>query len=186
MKVGDIITFWDNNISSTRELNTHRIYEIRVGDDGQNEYSTMGDNNLTYDKDSQNNQIWRKASDIQGIYAGKSVVVGQILTYLQSKTGFAIFIVVPCVLIMIYCAVLVVMNLMRYAKGKAVIQHEDNVDALKAELREQLLKEMAEKEKGEGEDNQNIEPETENAEIKEDNVEPETEKVENKQDSEEA
>jgi len=146
LEVGKVITFWDNNISTTRELNTHRIYDARDSDgDGiVDEYSTKGDNNLTYDKDSGGNQIWRKASDVQGVYAGKSAFIGRVLTYLQSRTGFALFIVVPCVLVMIYCIVLVVLSLMKYAKAKAVIKHEDDVDALKAELKAQLLKEMAE------------------------------------------
>ena len=146
---GTVITFWDYNISSTKELNTHRIYATRDSDgDGiDDEYSTKGDNMPTYDRDSEGNQIWRKASDVQGVYAGKSVFFGRILTYLQSKTGFAIFIVVPCVLIVIYCLTLVVLNLMKYTKAKAVMQHEDNVDALKAELKAQLLKEMQEENK---------------------------------------
>ena len=150
LEVGTVVTFWDNYISSTRELNTHRIVAVRDGEDGHKEYSTHGDNNPDeFDRDNNGNQLWRKASDMQGVYAGKSTVVGQVLTYLQSRTGFAIFIVAPCVLIMIYCIVLVVLNLMRYTRAKTVIQHEDNVDALKAELKEQLLKEMAEEKKKE-------------------------------------
>lgn len=145
LEEGTVITFWDNNISSTRELNTHRIYAVRdIDGDGIAEYSTKGDNNPTYDKGADDQQIWRKASDVQGVYVGKSAVVGHILTYLQSSTGFAIFIVVPCVLVMIYCIVLVVLNLIRYTRAKTVMQHEDDVDALKAEIKAQLLKEMEE------------------------------------------
>lgn len=147
LKIGDVITFWDYHISTTKELNTHRIVDIREVD-GVKEYSTKGDNNVAPDV-YQGEIVWRKASDIQGIYAGKSSFVGKILTYLQSRTGFAIFIVVPCVLIMIYCIVIVVLNLMKFSREKAVIQHEDNVDALKAELKAQLLKEMAEQNKKE-------------------------------------
>ena len=144
---GDVVTFWDNNIAATKVLNTHRIYEVRVGADGKKEYSTMGDNNLTYDKDQQGNQIWRKADDIQGVFAGKASGVGNILMFIQSKTGFAVLIVVPCILIMLYCAALVVLNLIKYTKQKAVLQHEDNVEALREQMKAELLKEMEEKRK---------------------------------------
>ena len=169
LEVGTVVTFWDNYISTTRELNTHRIIAVRDGENGEKEYSTQGDNNIAYDRDNNGNQLWRKASDMQGVYAGKSSWVGQVLTYLQSRTGFAIFIVAPCVLVMIYCIVLVVLNLMKYTRAKTVIQHEDNVDALKAELKEQLLKEMAqekaEAEKAEAKKQSESEPqEKENAE----------------------
>lgn len=152
LEEGTVITFWDNNISTSRELNTHRIYAVRDsdGDGVADEYSTKGDNNPIYDKGADAQQIWRKASDVQGVYVGKSAFVGHVLTYLQSSTGFAIFIVVPCVLVMIYCIVLVVLNLMRYTRAKTVIQHEDDVDALKAEIKAQLLKEMEEQNKAKG------------------------------------
>ncbi len=146
---GDVVTFWDNNIAATKVLNTHRIYEVRVGADGKKEYSTMGDNNLTYDKDQQGNQIWRKADDIQGVFAGKASGIGNILMFIQSKTGFAVLIVVPCVLIMIYCATLVILNLVKYTKQKAILQHEDNVEELREQMKAELLKELEEKKKKE-------------------------------------
>lgn len=139
LEIGTVITFWDYDIGPEKQLNTHRIvarYEV----DGVVSYETMGDNN-----DGVPDARRRLTNDIQGVYVGKSVVIGQCLTYIQSRTGFAIFIVLPCLLIMIYCAVLVILNLMRYSREKAVLQHEDNVDALKAQIKEQLLKEMAEK-----------------------------------------
>lgn len=154
LEVGTIITFWDQ-INGDKQLNTHRIVDvIKDTSGGVVAYVTQGDNNGGVP-----DATHRRLSDIQGVYVGKSVVMGQVLTYLQSRTGFALFIVVPCVLIMIYCAVLVIMNLMKYSKEKAVIQHEDNVDALKEQLRQQLLKEMAEKEGAEnsGEKDENKE-----------------------------
>lgn len=155
LEVGTVVTFWDNNISSTRQLNTHRIYDRRDSDgDGiYDEYSTKGDHNLTYDKNAANEQLWRPASEIQGTYAGKATTAGHVLTYLQGPTGFAVFIVIPCVLIMIYCGVRVVLSLMRYSKEKAIMQHTDDVDALKAELKAQLLQEMAENENKDVEEN---------------------------------
>lgn len=134
LQVGDVITFYDNILNS-KALNTHRIKEIKVVD-GVKTFVTKGDNNMHEDTTE------RTMSDVQGKFAGKSSAIGRILTYLQSKTGFAIFIVVPCVLIVVYCLVLVVMNLMKYSKAKAVLEREDNVDALKAEIKAQLLKEM--------------------------------------------
>lgn len=151
LKVGDVITFWDNNITTTKVLNTHRIYEIRLNGEGKKEFSTMGDNNLTYDKDQTNQQIWRSADDVQGVFVGKAPGIGNVLMFLQSRTGFAVLIVVPCVMIMLYCATLVILNLVKYTKQKAVIQHEDNVEALREQMKAELLKEMAEQRKKEEE-----------------------------------
>lgn len=161
VKDGDVVTFWDNNIASTKVLNTHRIYDVRVNAQGEKEFSTMGDNNLTYDKDQQGNQIWRKAEDIQGVYVGKASGIGNALMFLQSKTGFAVLIVVPCVLIMLYCATLVILNLVKYTRQKAVIQHEDNVEALREQMKAELLKEMEEKRKQEEEKSVAEKPEEE-------------------------
>lgn len=150
LEVGTVVTFWDNNIATTRVLNTHRIYDAQdIDGDGVLEYSTKGDNNITYDKNQVNEQIWREAEDIQGVFKGKASGVGNVLMFLQSKTGFALLIVVPCVLIMIYCATLVILNLVKYTKQKAVIQHEDNVEALREQMKAELLKEMEEKKKQE-------------------------------------
>lgn len=150
LAVGTVVTFWDNNITSTKVLNTHRIYDAQdIDGDGVLEYSTKGDNNITYDKNQIGEQIWREADDIQGVFVGKASGIGKILMFLQSKTGFAILIVVPCVLIMIYCATLVILNLVKYTKQKAVIQHEDNVEAMREEMKAQILKELEEKRKQE-------------------------------------
>ena len=159
---GDVVTFWDNNIASTAVLNTHRIYAVRNNPDtGEIEYSTKGDNNISYDRDQSSQQLWRKASDMQGIYVGKAPGVGNFLIFIQSKTGFAVLVVVPCVLIMIYCATLVILNLIKYTKQKAVIQHEDNVEALREQMKAELLREMEEKrkqEEGAAEDSSEEEP----------------------------
>ncbi len=169
LKVGDVITFWDHNLAATDVLNTHRIVEIQIVD-GKKQFITQGDNHeICPGPDASP----RTLSDVQGVYAGKSPFFGRILTFLQSKTGFAVFIVVPCVLIVIYCLTLVVMNLMKYAKSKAVLQHEDDVDKLKAELKAQLLKEMEEN-KG-----KKKEPNTE-SETKDDDKKEEKEKPEKK------
>ena len=78
--------------------------------------------------------------------------LGNFLIFIQSKTGFAVLVVVPCVLIMIYCATLVILNLIKYTKQKAVIQHEDNVEALREQMKAELLREMEEKRKQEEQD----------------------------------
>ncbi len=145
---GDVVTFWDNSIAATKVLNTHRIYEIDVREDGVY-YSTKGDNNPNEDRDQQGNQIWRSADDIQGVFAGKASGVGNVLMFIQGKTGFAVLIVVPCVLIMIYCAALVIVNLVKYTKQKAILQHEDNVEELREQMKAELLKELEEKRKKE-------------------------------------
>ena len=150
---GDVVTFWDYNIGVTKVLNTHRIYEVRNNPTtGEIEYSTKGDNNISYDRDQASQQLWRKASDMQGIYLGKAPGIGNFLIFIQSKTGFAVLVVVPCVLIMIYCATLVILNLIKYTKQKAVIQHEDNVEALREQMKAELLREMEEKRKQEEQD----------------------------------
>lgn len=146
---GDVVTFWDNNIAATKVLNTHRIYETRVGGDGRLEFSTWGDNNSGPDVDTEGHRIWRSSDDIQGVFAGKASGIGNVLMFIQGKTGFAVLIVIPCVLIMIYCAALVIVNLVRYTKQKAILQHEDDVEELREKMKAELLKELEEKRKKE-------------------------------------
>ena len=76
---GDIVVCWYDDISSKRQLCLTRIDAVRT-EGNEVYYSTRGDNRLTYDKDQQGNQIWRKAEEIQGILVGKVFIYTNTIT----------------------------------------------------------------------------------------------------------
>lgn len=144
LKVGDVITFWDT-LGGKRELNTHRIVELVTQNDGAVKFRTKGDANDSPD--------WylRTFDDVQGIYKGKSEGFGSAIMWLQSKTGFLVSVLIPSMLIVLYCLYLVIFNIIEFNKKKLVLAKEEMKEEMDGEMRqklkEELLKEMEEKAK---------------------------------------
>ena len=91
----DVITFY-TIIEGARTLNTHRIAEINDSD-GIKSFITRGDNNMIDD------EIPIYASDIVGKWTGKKIPgAGKVLTFLRSKTGFFVCIVIPMALFFLF------------------------------------------------------------------------------------
>ena len=148
-KVGDVITFWDT-IHAQKALDTHRIIEVVEEEGRVVGYYTKGDNNLTADS------IMRTIDDVQGKYEGKASGIGNVILFLQSKTGFLICVLLPAALIMLYCIGLVVFNIVQYNKrryvmageeayAKAAAENSKKEEEMREQIRAQLLKEMAAK-----------------------------------------
>lgn len=148
-KVGDVITFWDT-IHAEKALDTHRIIEVVEEEGRVVGYYTKGDNNLTADS------IMRTIDDVQGKYEGKASGIGNVILFLQSKTGFLICVLLPAALIMLYCIGLVVFNIVQYNKrryvmageeayAKAAAENSKKEEEMREQIRAQLLKEMAAK-----------------------------------------
>lgn len=141
LKKDDVITFW-TLIEGKRELNTHRIVSVEEG--AQVAYITKGDANSGQDSSRVT------TSDVVGKYQYKIKGMGSVLLFLQGSTGFLIFIVIPSVLALAYCAFLFIKNL----KGFNILKKEEE----KEKLKQEFMKEMGQKEEAEKEEPKKEEP----------------------------
>ncbi len=135
LKKGDVITFWDI-IDGQKELNTHRIQQVMTQNDGTIKFLTKGDANEYSDL------RLRDFDDVQGIYKGKSEGFGNAIMWMQSKTGFFVCVIIPSILIVLYCLYLVIYNIIQYNKQKIVLVKEEIKEEMDGELRKKLKDEL--------------------------------------------
>lgn len=92
---GDVITFW-TLINGHRVKNTHRIISVNSAD-GNINFTTKGDNNDI--KDSLN--VY--PTDIIGQWTGiKLGGFGKVMSFLRTKTGFFICIIIPMIVFFLF------------------------------------------------------------------------------------
>lgn len=141
LKVGQVITFLDTTlrINGVPQPNTHRIVGV-VEVDGKIRYRTRGDAN------TEDDSVLRESKEVIGVYKSKANGLGKGLLWMQTKDGFLVSIVVPSGIILIYCFVMVILNIIAYNKRKIMLTAEEkqsNLESeLEAKLREKILKEM--------------------------------------------
>ncbi|MGN0804854.1 MAG: signal peptidase I [Candidatus Coproplasma sp.] len=141
LEVGDIITFKTNQILEGKYvLNTHRIVAINTGSEGNaSSYITKGDNNLA------NDSGFVMISDIVGVYQGKAPGIGHVFLFMGSTTGFFVCIVLPTLLIVVYCAVNLVLVIRKEKKVQTAEAEEASAKEKEEErerIRQELLAEM--------------------------------------------
>lgn len=149
LKKDQVITFLDQTIrvNNIPQPNTHRIVEVVevVASDGSTKiyYRTKGDAN------TENDSVLREPTEVIGVYSGKSNGIGKALLWMQTKDGFLVCVVVPSGITLIYCFVMVILNIISYNKKKILTSAEEKKSELEAELeaklRDKILKEMQEK-----------------------------------------
>ncbi|MCV2232324.1 hypothetical protein [Paracholeplasma manati] len=148
LEIGDIITFWDLNLVA---LNTHRIvyvtpsYVVTQGDKAAaiSPYVIGGDNTgVQYEIVTYNNIKAIRTGDIGG--------VGSAVSYLQTPTGFAIFVIAPVVLLLAYQGYVLTKTLLAVNKEKIEAKHavdkEQLLEAEKERIRKELLEELKKEE----------------------------------------
>ena len=127
-KVGDVVTFAaDIDGNGEKDFVTHRIYKIKK--DGK--ILTKGDNNSTYDQDVKNDVVFPELSndDILAVYNGTKIDgLGGVLNYLQTPTGFFLWILLPMIIFFLFQAVRVVMNAMAYSKEKGMLKAQEAIE----------------------------------------------------------
>ena len=144
LNIGDIVTFYDLNLVA---LNTHRIvhitpsYVVTQGDKAAaiSPYIIGGDNSdvqyeiVTYD-------------NIKAIRTGDIGGLGSAISYLQTPVGFAIFVILPVVLLLSYQGYVLTKTLLAVNKEKIEAQHAVDKDQLleaeKDRIRKELLEEL--------------------------------------------
>lgn len=142
--IGDVISFrFDVNNDGKidkGELNTHRIVDlVKDGEGNVTGYITKGDNNLTNDA----NPVY--FGDIVAVYSGRRLVgIGNVLTFLSSKLGFGLCIILPLFLFFAYELFVFIKTLLTVKnEGKKVITAEDE-ELIKQRAIEEYLRRQQE------------------------------------------
>ncbi|VEU83327.1 signal peptidase I [Acholeplasma hippikon] len=140
-QVGQVVTFKDP--AKRGELNTHRIVEI-IG----NYYRTQGDN--TNEPDF----YLLEAEDIVAVYTGKAKGLGGFVLFIQSQTGFALLVLLPIFLVLVYQGYKVLSAVFAIKKEKLIQQHAEEkakaqaeLEAEKERMRQELLEELKKEKK---------------------------------------
>lgn len=151
LAVGDVITFYmdltpDNGLDD-KVLNSHRIIEVGKNKADDVVYYTMGDNNPTRDD---NPVEW---DDVVAQWKGRRIpVLGAIIGFLQSSTGFLICIVLPLLLFFIYEVYLLISTILKIKnKGKRQITAADE-ELIKQRAVEEYLRMQAAQNAGNSEE----------------------------------
>lgn len=140
----DIITFYDVTISS---LNTHRVVHV-----GEGYVVTQGDKaaaSAKYVHGADNTGIQYEIvtyANIKAIKTGHINGLGGAINYLQTPVGFAIFVILPVVLLLAYQGFVLTKTLLAVNKEKIEAKHaidkESILEAEKDRIRKELLEEL--------------------------------------------
>lgn len=128
-QVGDVISFW-TVIDNQRVINTHRIVSVySEGDVVQ--YTTRGDANAS------NDQFLVTPADVIGVYVASVPLLGSVLSFLSTGTGFLVVIVLPILAFFLY-------QLYRFILLLIDLKRQTVIEATKAAM-EELEQERAAK-----------------------------------------
>lgn len=148
LEVGDVITF-ETSVNGVVIRNSHRIIEVHyLADETTVDYVvTQGDNNATRDGDP----VY--ANKIIAKYTGKKIAaMGGALSFLSSKTGFGLCILLPLGLFFAYELVVFILTVVKVKNdGKKVISVEDE-EMIKRKAVEEYLRQKAAEEENSSED----------------------------------
>lgn len=90
IKLYDIITFLSQEIDTRGTPITHRIVGILETSDGEKAYRTKGDNNASEDR------ALIRQSEVLGKVLFRIPMIGYVKTFLSSRLGWFVAIVIPC------------------------------------------------------------------------------------------
>lgn len=123
LSVNDIVTFNAGDVDGDGrdDLNTHRIIEVVTSEGGAVSYRTKGDNNLVEDAGAVS------SSDVICKYNGTRIAkLGNLLSFLQTSTGFLVVIVIPLIACFVYELVTFILKVKKVqGEGKKTITAED-------------------------------------------------------------
>lgn len=153
LKKNDVITFW-TIIEGQKVKNTHRIVEINT-EGGTTSYITRGDNN------SLDDSIPVYAGDIIGKWTGvKLHGFGKVMSFLRTKTGFFICILIPMAIFFLFELYKFIVTLIEIKKPEL---SEDDEEEIKRRAIEEYLAAQKEKEGQNSEAAEESKPEAEKA-----------------------
>lgn len=152
LAVNDIITYKvDLNGDGYTELNTHRIVGVR-SQGGFVYYTTKGDNVQT-NPVADAEEV--RYENVLGIFTGNKIaVLGGILTFLQTSTGFLVCIVIPLLLFLLY-------EVYNFIKVMVTVKSEKQNKDYEEEIKKKAIEEYLSKQNATGstEDKKPADPE---------------------------
>ena len=152
LEIGDVVTFYDLSIAA---LNTHRVVEVTdsyivtQGDKANaiNPYVIAGNNTgkdyqiVTYE-------------NVKAVHTGTWSGVGSAVSYLQTPVGFALFIILPVVILLAYQGFVLTKALLAVNKEKLEAKYAEDkeqslkdLEAEKEKIRKELLEELKKEQK---------------------------------------
>ena len=132
IEVDDVITYY-TIIQGKRVLNTHRVTNVNEFENTRS-FVTKGDNNPIADEEP------AYASDIIGRWNNVRLAgMGNVLSFLRSKTGFFVCIVIPMALFFLFELYKFIIALVETKKGN--ISKEDEEEIKRKAIEEYLAKE---------------------------------------------
>lgn len=139
LKVGDIVVFWgqlDPTNPKSKGFIIHRIIAI---DFEKKLVQTQGDNRVT-------NPRWEETSfsGIKAIATSKVETIGGAMRFAQTSTGFALLILLPLALLIVYEIFVLVRFIIKNNKEKLEIEYELEKEKMKQELLKELKEEQKE------------------------------------------
>ena len=145
LEVGDVITFVrDLDGDGVNDLNTHRVIEVHNAD-GEVYYVTQGDHNEfpdgVYDETTHGNDYTERptgyivpASTVLGKWNGhKMGGIGNVLAYLQTRTGFFVVIILPLIAFFLY-------ELVRFVMVVLSLKGKKSEDEIRQRVMEEILR----------------------------------------------
>lgn len=136
LNTGDIITFRTTRVTGDGKyvLNSHRIIEV-IENNGKVSYRTQGDNNAAADSSVV------LSDDVIGVYKGKASGIGNVFLFMSTSAGFFVCVVLPTLLIVVYCAVNLILVIRKEKKVQTVAAEQAQLDE-RERIRQELLAEM--------------------------------------------
>lgn len=133
LKVGDVVVFWgqlDPTDPKSKGFIIHRIIAIDLD---AKKVQTQGDNRVT-------NPIWEEVSfsGIKAVATRKIEKVGSPLRFMQTSTGFALLVILPLAVLVIFEVVILVRYILKHNKEKMRLELEEEREKLKQELLDEL------------------------------------------------
>ena len=95
IKEGDIITFLSTSSYSQGLTVTHRVTEVRQKEDGNYEYQTKGDNNLSPDA------AYAPYENVLGKVVFRVPQFGRVQDFLANRHGWILVVIIPALIIII-------------------------------------------------------------------------------------
>lgn len=140
LEVGDVITFKTREIVKDKwVLNTHRITKVNEEGGKVVSFTTHGDAN----PDGMTETV--ALAEVIGVYKGKAPGIGHVFLFMSSSAGFFVCIVLPTLLVVVYCVINLILVIRKEKKSQtaeAEVQAAAEKEALLEEARKQVLAEM--------------------------------------------
>jgi len=141
IKIGDVITFISTSSISSNKTVTHRVIDIVIDENGNYQYKTKGDNNLSPDS------AYAEYSNVIGKVLFKIPQLGRIQFFLANQGGWLVAVVIPALIIIIKDIMKIVKltKVNKKAEGLSIKKEEEEAEKLKQQALEEERKKKLKK-----------------------------------------